>query len=174
VTEPFVSRSRIIEFIRKNPKQSTRQIATHFSLPYDHLWDRMRAMEEERYIERSTLGVEKKRGGTKPLIVWEVCKETLRSIYPRAMPHELREAFPGRSLLAIRKKAEGMKIKRAPGVVTAARSLSARLAALKRHPKEIADMVQTVVIRKAHEQDDSIVVKAIARRTPLEQAWSVR
>jgi len=181
----LVSRKQILTYLADNPRQSTRQLATHFDIAYDHLWDRFRAMEEEGYVFRSEQRIPKARGGTKALIVWEVSKvqpvriridwlkkdeQTLVQIYPYAMPDELRAAFPGRSLLAIRKKAEGMGIKRHPGVVSKLRAVASRKAHFIRHAQENVPM-QTIIRGPAPVRDDGIVVKAIQQRTALEMAW---
>jgi DNA-binding Lrp family transcriptional regulator len=180
-----VSRKALMADMEKNPGQSTRQLADKFGLFYDHLWDRMRHMEEEGYIIRSERESEKKTGGLRYTVVWTVNpvapvrlrhdwsdddEATLRRIYPTAMPHELRAEFPTRSLLAIRKKAEGMKLKRDASVVSKARALTSRLAVIKRH-NEIHDAEQMVRIVQAPSRDESIVVKALQRRIALEMAW---
>jgi hypothetical protein len=180
-----VSRKVLMADMEQNPGQSTRQIADKYGLFYDHLWDRMRHMEDEGYIIRSERESEKKTGGLRYTVVWTVNpvapvrlrhdwtdedEATLRRIYPTAMPHELRAEFPTRSLLAIRKKAEGMGLKRSASVVSKARALTSRLAVIKRH-NEIHDPVQTVRIVQAPRRDDAIVVKALQHRIALEMAW---
>ena len=183
-----VSRKALMADMEKNPGQSTRELADKFGLFYDHLWDRMRHMEDEGYIIRSERESEKKTGGVRYTVTWTVNpvapvrlrhdwsdedEALLAEIYPFAMPHELRAAFQTRSLLAIRKKAEGMKLKRDASVVSKARALTSRLAVIKRH-NEIHEPVQTVRIVQAPRRDDTIVVKALQHRSELEQAWSMR
>lgn len=180
-----VSRKVLMAHMEQNPGQSTRQIADKFGLPYDHLWDRMRHMEDEGYIIRAKSDVDKLTGGTKTVVVWTVNpvapvrsrhdwsaedEATLTRIYPHAMPTDLRTEFPTRSLLAIRKKAENMGLKRDSSVVSRARALTAKLAAIKRNGYEV-DPQQIIIIRQAPARADTVVFKALTKRTPLEQAW---
>lgn len=181
-----VSRKVLMAYMRETPGQSTRQIATKFSLVYDHLWDRLRHMEDAGHIIRTKSHVDKLTGGTKSVTVWivnpippvlhrhdwsDADMQKLTRIYPHAMPGELRAAFPTRSLLAIRKKAEGMGLKRDPDVVSKARAITAKVAYFKRNGYE-GDPFQTIVIKPAPQRDGHIVFEAIAQRTPLERAWS--
>lgn len=124
---------------------------------------------------RSGPSVTKLRG--QKLKIWtEADIALLKEIYADSSTEELRKAFcPRRTLKSVHKQAERFGIKRTEAAKTKCRK-EAWAVFLKRQgkPEDAPDPVQTIVIRPAPKRDHRIVFDAIERRTPLEQAWSMR
>ncbi len=95
----------------------------------------------------------------------------LKSIYATSTKQQISAAFPNRTWSAIEEKARLLRLRKTPEFLSQIRADCARkTAAAKKfaHQEEVGTKVVTV---KPAEKDCKLAQKAIAQRTPLEQAW---
>ena len=103
---------------------------------------------------------------------WE--KFHLKSVYATHTIYQLMEIFPNRSRQAIEQRAHAMCLAKNPDVLAKTRLEVGKKTQARQRMKQFEETEEagtTVVIVKPAPERDSMVRRAIAFRTPLEQAW---
>lgn len=98
----------------------------------------------------------------------------LRSIYSTATKQQLIETFPNRTWAAIEEKSRLLGLRKTPEFLSQIRAECAKKTAASRKKikrDEDDEDGEKVVVVKPAEKDCELAQKAIAQRTPLEQAW---
>ena len=95
----------------------------------------------------------------------------LSTLYPTSTKQQLKEVFPARSWAAIEEKARLMKLRKTPEFLSYIRAECAKKTAQAKKYAHQEEVGTRVVAVKPAEKDCKLAQKAIAQRTPLEQAW---
>ena len=103
---------------------------------------------------------------------WEM--HHLRIIYSTSTKQQLIEVFPNRTWSAIEEKARLLGLRKTPEFLSQIRAECAKKTAASRKKikrDEDDEEGKKVVVVKPAQKDCELAQKAIAQRTPLEQAW---
>lgn len=95
----------------------------------------------------------------------------LKSIYSTSTKQQISAAFPNRTWSAIEEKARLLRLRKTPEFLSQIRADCARKTAAAKKFAHQEEVGTKVVVVKPAPQSDSLARKAIAERTPLEQAW---
>lgn len=191
--KPKVPRAQILAHIKAIPGLTTRQLADFYGLEYEHFSERLRSLKRQGFLRVEMIDRAEMSPGPAVLHAWYFDhsapvsdpirgtrwtaeeKQAIRKCYVNTPMDELILMLPGRTVQAIRKQAQDMRVHRDPEFVNA--TLTKSFKDLGERRKEAQGKFEVQIdlpIRRAYTtatSGDQCARQALSQMIPLEAAW---